>query len=175
MNSRRQAGNMLLNILWTAVFLGPVCVFSISAISGKTLSLFLLAATLPLLMPRTLLQRLQLSNNRHVYQLLGVPLLVKVTQDAPWIRQSGSDLHRRVSRNREAITRLQRDTWTRERFHLGVLVFCALCAGVALWGGQFLWFTTLILVNLLYNLYPVWLQQYIRLRASRLLRDQRCG
>ena len=122
MSARRQAVNMLLNILWTDIFFGPVCVFCIRAIPGKTLLLLLLAATLPLLMPRSLLQRLQLSNDRRIYRRLGVPLLVKVTQDAPWIRQTSSDFARRIARDREAITRFRRGTWTREQFHLAVLL-----------------------------------------------------
>ena len=175
MGVRRQTVNLLLNILWTAISLGPVFMFCLRAVSAKTLSLFLFAATLPLLMPRPLLKRLQLSTDRRVYQRLGVPLLVKVTQDAPWLRHLGSDSKRHVACSREALMRFQRDTWTRERFHWGVLLFCALCAWVALWRGRLLWFAALLLINVLYNLYPVWLQQYLRLRLSRLLKEPELG
>jgi hypothetical protein len=80
-------------------------------------------------------------------------------------------MERRVRCDREVIVRFTRDTWMRERFHLGLLLFCSLCAGVALWRIQLMWFIALCLVNTLYNFYPIWLQQYLRLRITRLLRQ----
>jgi hypothetical protein len=115
-----------------------------------------------------LLQKLQISSDTNTYRRLRVPLLAKLTQDAPWLLRLGGEPGKRITRDHETIARVMSGSWMRERFHLGLLVSCVLCAGFALWQMQFTWFIALILINTLYNLYPVWIQQYLRLRITRL-------
>jgi len=167
--AQRHILNALPNILWTAIFLGPVYVYGVRQIPPKLLYVFAVAGALPFLVPRSFLQRFQLSSDAGVYRRLRVPLLVKLTQDAPWLHRLGGHPEKRVRRDRRTIARVISDTWMRERFHFGLLLFCALCAGVALWRKQLMWFTALIVINTLYNLYPVWVQQYLRLRVTHLL------
>jgi Glycosyl-4,4'-diaponeurosporenoate acyltransferase len=167
--AQRYILNALPNILWTAIFIGPVYAYCVREIPPRLLYVFAVAGALPFLVPRSFLQRFQLSPDTGVYRRLQLPLLVKLTQDAPWLHRLGGHPEKRVRRDRGAIVRVISDTWTRERFHFGLLVFCALCAGVALWRTQLMWFTALILINTLYNLYPVWVQQYLRLRVTHLL------
>ena len=167
MKVQRAVLNTLLSLVWTVIFLGPVYVYCVRHIPSKCLYVFAAVGALSFVMPRALLERIQLSPDPEVYRLLRVSLLIAFTQDAPWLRALSSDAKRRVRRDPKAIGSIVRDTWTRERFHLGLLLFCALCAGIALWRIQIIWFVTLNLVNIIYNLYPVWLQQYIRIRVAR--------
>ena len=52
-----------------------------------------------------------------------------------------------------------------ERFHGVLLLFFALVSLYALAHGYSGWAALLVLLNVGYNLYPMWLQQYLRLRA----------
>jgi hypothetical protein len=162
--------NAVINLLWTCLLLGPVYVYCAHHVTPKCLFLFGLAAVFPFGAPKRILQRFQLGTNVDVYRSLGVPLLVKCTQDAPWLGRLGGGQYRRVSLDRKVIARVMRETWMRERFHLGLLLFCGACSGLALWQMELRWCVTLIVINTLYNLYPVWLQQYLRLRLTRLSR-----
>jgi len=165
----RHVSNAVINLLWTSLFLTPVFVYCAHHVPSKWLLVFGIAAILPLGLPRAILQRFRLGSEVEVYRRLGVPFLMWFTQDAPWLMRWGGDQSRRVSLDRKLIAQVIRETWMRERFHLGLLLFCGFCSGQALCQMQLRWCLALIFINTLYNLYPVWLQQYVRLRLSRAL------
>jgi Glycosyl-4,4'-diaponeurosporenoate acyltransferase len=169
-SARRHLLNALPNVLWTALFLGPVYVFCARYVSLKYICIFLVAGAVALSLPRSALQRFRLSSNVGAYRRLRVPLLVGITQDAAWIRRLSGHSEARVRSDRKTIARLTSDAWMRERFHLGAFLYCTLCAVVALCQRRLLWFSALLLINTFYNLYPMWVQQYLRIRVARLLR-----
>lgn len=103
-----------------------------------------------------------------MYRLIGVPLLLKVTQESAWLHRLAGAAPRSVCREREELASMVRNTWARERFHLGLLIFCALCTVTAAKDKRPLWAAAPVLLNVFYNLYPMWLQQYLRLRLSRI-------
>jgi hypothetical protein len=41
-------------------------------------------------------------------------------------------------------------------------------SGYAIWQREMEWTVVLILLNIGYNLYPIWLQQYLRVRLQQL-------
>jgi hypothetical protein len=167
---RRSVLNTLTSLIWTAVFLGPVYEYCRRHVPPQALYLFAVVGSVPCLLPRSLLRRLQLNSDLGVYRRLRVTLLIAFTQDAPWFSSAHRQTEKRVRRDCDSIARVVRDTWTRERFHAGLLLFCALCSAVALSHFQIYWFIALTAINVVYNLYPIWLQQYIRIRVSNLAR-----
>jgi hypothetical protein len=170
-SARRSVLNTLTSLVWTVIFLGPVCEYCWHSVPLRALYLFAAVAILPYILPRSLLRHIQLSSNLRVYRRLRVTHLISFTQDAPWFRRLAGKTDKRISRGSDSLARVVHDTWTRERFHAGLLLFCALCSTVALFHFQMKWFIALTAINILYNLYPVWLQQYIRLRVRRLARE----
>jgi hypothetical protein len=166
MSAWRHVLNAAINLLWTGLLLTPVYFYCARYVTLKWLLVFGLASVSPLCVSRAILQRFQLSPEVNGYRRLGVPLLVKLTQDAPWLGRLGAQ-GRRVSLDRKVIARVIRETWMRERFHFGMLVFTGCCSGLAFWQMELRWCVTLIIVNTFYNLYPIWLQQYLRLRLIR--------
>jgi hypothetical protein len=170
MNKRREAANAGINLVWTGLLLTPVYIFCARYVSVKWLVLFGLVSVLPLGVPRAVLQQFGLSADVSVYRHLRVPLIVRFTQDAPWLRRVAGHPSRRVSLEGAVIARVVRDSWMRERFHFALLLFCGFCSVLALWQKQFSWCVALTFINIVYNLYPVWLQQYLRLRLSPVLR-----
>jgi hypothetical protein len=167
---QRLGFNTLTSLLWTVIFLGPVYVYCRHHVPPKALYLFAAVGMLPYLLPRSSLRRVQLTSDPKVYRRLKVTFLIAFTQDAPWFRLLAGKTEKRISRGRDSLARVVRDTWTRERLHTGLLLFCALCSAVALSRFEIRWFVALTAINILYNLYPVWLQQYIRMRVKLLAR-----
>lgn len=156
------------SVLWTALFVWPVWVFCALHVSSGHFACFWIAGMVSAVaLPKPVFRWLRLSSNPAVYRRLRVALLIKVTQDAGWIRRLSGSSERRVRRNEKAIAKVVSDTWVRERFHFGVFVFCGLCSAVALWQARVGWFVGLSCLNVVYNVYPIWLQQYLRLRVER--------
>jgi hypothetical protein len=69
-------------------------------------------------------------------------------------------------RSRAGLASLLRTTYHMERFHVVLLVFFGLTSLYAAAHGQVGWGVLLTLINVGYNLYPIWLQQYLRVRAA---------
>ncbi|GAA3769749.1 glycosyl-4,4'-diaponeurosporenoate acyltransferase CrtO family protein [Terriglobus aquaticus] len=170
MSGRRQSLNLLVSAVWTALFVLPVYTFCAKHTGAAQLVLFLIAGILASIVPRAILRRLQLSANPLLYRRLRVPLLVRFTQDAPWLKRLSSGAAANPRHTRATLQGLMRDSWMRERFHLGLGVFYALCSAVALLHMLVAWAVVLTAANLVYNIYPIWLQQYLRLRIKPLLR-----
>jgi hypothetical protein len=169
MSGRLQSLNVLVSAVWTAIFVLPVYLFCTAHVDAVVLYRFLFAASLPLVLPRSVLNYLQLSHHQAMYQRFRIPLLIRLTQDAPWLKRAAGTKSS-IRHNRLAAERFIRITWMRERCHLSFAVFFALCSALALWRLQIAWAVMLMASNLLYNLYPIWLQQYLRLRIEPLLR-----
>lgn len=168
MNARGQLINALPSVLWTALFVWPVWVFCARYVSSGRFACFWIAGMVSAVaLPKAVFRGLCLSSNPAVYRWLRVGLLIKVTQDAAWIRRLSGSSERRVQRQEKAIASVVSDTWVRERFHFGVFVFCALCSAVALEQARAGWFVGLSFLNVVYDVYPMWLQQYLRLRVER--------
>jgi hypothetical protein len=72
--------------------------------------------------------------------------------------------YRRV-RSRAALAALVRTPY-QERFHLLGFLFFLLASGHAAGRGQAGWCGLLLLLNVGYNVYPMWLQQYLRVRVT---------
>ena len=170
MSTRGKLFHAAPSVLWTVVFVCPVYLFCVRHLSPGCVYGFAAAGALAMALPSAALQRLALSSDLAAYRRLRVPLLLRLTQDAAWIRRVSRDLEPRIRRDRKIVAGILRDTWMRERFHLGAFLFTSLCSLAAISHAQPLWFLSLILVNVLYNLYPIWLQQYLRLRLKPLCR-----
>lgn len=167
MSARSQLLDAVPSVLWTAVSLGPVFLFCAHNLPlGRTIC-FLVGASVSTLLPKAALERFALSTSRTAYERLGVPSLTKFTQDAGWLRRMGGSSKPRARRDKESLRRIVRDTWMRERFHLGVFVFLFLCSAAAALQRKGIWLFALILINVFYNVYPILLQQYLRLRVTR--------
>ncbi len=119
--------------------------------------------------PTSWLRFLQLSSKPAAYRRFGVHWVNHFTQNGSLVNNV---LRRRYPRyrvlpSRAAMAGLRRTTYIQEQFHWAALVLFLLVAffGVvnAYWG----WALLITLANVFYNLYPIWLQQYIRVRLSR--------
>lgn len=165
--------NLALSLLWSALSLTPVYLFCARHLPRPWLFAFLIPSCAALVLPSSANRALQLSPYRHAYRRLKVPLLSHFTQDAPWIqRLARKRSPTRSLRSAAALTRIEHTTYLRERFHLACLLFLLLLTLTAVAHGLLAWAVLLLLDNVAFNLYPIWLQQDTRLRLQSIRSHQ---
>ncbi|WP_210521510.1 glycosyl-4,4'-diaponeurosporenoate acyltransferase CrtO family protein [Hymenobacter terricola] len=160
--------NAVPSVFWSVLGLAPIGVFCYQHMARPWLY-GLLAASLPAyLVPVAWFGYWQLSRTPGPYRKAGVALVNRVTQNGDFVNRL---IRRRYPRYRHVRTRatvaaLVRTTYQQERFHVGAFLFFLLSSVYALAHGQVGWALLLTLTNVGYNVYPVWLQQYIRVRLG---------
>lgn len=162
------AYNAVPNVLWSVVVWVPVVVFCYQAVARPWLYGCIIGSLLAYAWPAAWLRRLQLSTRAEVYRQLRVPLVGHFTQQGTLVKAL---LRRRYPQyraltGRKAIPQLLSTTYQQERFHWAALVLLLLLSIYALATSHLGWALGLILANVGYNLYPIWLQQYVRLRLG---------
>jgi hypothetical protein len=160
--------NAVPNVLWSGLALGPLVVCCYRYVERPWLWGFVVVSLSAYAWPAAWLRRLQLATSVRVYRRLGVPGIGHFTQQGTLVNRL---LRRRYPGyralvGRRAVAKLLSTTYQQERFHWAGLVFFLLVSfyiGVA---GQPGWVLSLTLLNVGYNLYPIWLQQYLRVRLG---------
>lgn len=159
--------NAVPSVLWSVLALGPLSVFCYQHVVRPWLWGLLGVSLLGYLVPKTWFRYWQLSLARGPYERLGVPVVGHFTQHGTFVNRllRRRYPHYRHVPNRRALRGLVAGSYHMERFHVVLLLFFGLVGLYALAGGHEGWAALLVLTNIGYNLYPVWLQQYLRLRA----------
>lgn len=160
--------NAVPNVFWSVLSLGPISVFCYQHMARPWLYGLLAVSVVGYVLPVAGLRRLQLSAGPAAYRRLGVPVVNRFTQHGAIINGL---LRRRYPhyqhvRTRGAVAALVRTTYQQERFHLGLALFFLPASLYAAARGYWGWALLLLLTNVVYNLYPIWLQQYIRVRLG---------
>lgn len=168
---KRMAGfyNMVPNVLWSVVGLVPVSVFCYTRLPTNLLFLFLGSSLLSLFLSPAAMGRLQIARTPATYKQLGVAVVQRLSQNGAIINRLIRKRHpayQALRPDQRSIRGLLNQTYAFEKFHLMLFVFFTLAAVYALWKGLSGWAVVLSLTNLLYNVYPILLQQYIRVKLA---------
>ena len=164
--------NAVPRVLWSALSLVPLCVFCYQYVERPWLYSLLVVSLLGYALPISWYRHLQLSTTAATYQRLGVRVLNRFTQHGDIINgliRRKYPQYRHV-RTRASLASFSRTTYYQEQFHLVLFVFFLLVSVYAVAHGYVGWALLLIFINIIYNLYPMWLQQYLRIRLSKELR-----
>jgi ABC-type glycerol-3-phosphate transport system permease component len=160
--------NAVPSVVWSGLALGPLAVFCYQYMARPWLLGLLALSLLAYAVPRAWFRYWQLSEKPVVYRQLGVPFVNRLAQDGALInalvRRRYSN-YRRV-RSRQSVVRLVSNSYHMERFHVAALLFFLFASGYAAAQGRWDWCGVLMVLNIGYNLYPIWLQQYLRLRLA---------
>ncbi|HEY1115363.1 MAG TPA: hypothetical protein VGE66_17445 [Chitinophagaceae bacterium] len=111
-----------------------------------------------------------------MYKRLGVEVVNRLAQNGGLINKrirKKFPAFRMVRANRVSIHKRIRDTYVYEKFHFLLFVFFTLSVVYALGKGYWGWAAVLTITNLVYNVYPNLLQQYIRLKLRAHVGRQR--
>jgi hypothetical protein len=161
--------NATLNVFWSLLAFAPVSIFCHRFMDGAWLSAFVVASPIGFMVPASTLRYLELSSTAATYRKLGVHWVNHFVQHGILInhllRRRYPEHGRMHSRARTAS--LLQSTYVQERFHWTVLLFFLLTSLYGITHGYPGWALLITITNVVYNLYPIWLQQYIRVRLNR--------
>lgn len=162
--------NFFLNLFWTTVFLGPVAYYMYLHVSVSSQWIILSAFLLPYFLRDNWLDRLAAGRSKAWYERAGVPMLLGYVQQGRLIHRIIRTFYPvyRVVYDKATIRQKIKETYSFERFHYGLLLVMLLLTGHALIY-QWRWMPVMIVCNVIFNAYPVLLQQYVRIRLRRML------
>ncbi len=164
---------MIPNLVWTILFLSPVAIFCYSLMSQKSVFILLGISFIPLFFPNSFFDAIQLSRNAAFYKRIGVKYINKFAQNGALLNQYLRNRHpqfKTISANSSSIRKQYFQTYFFEKFHFSLFIFFTAAAVYALIKSYLLWAFIISVCNLLYNIYPNLLQQYIRVRLSAVVK-----
>jgi hypothetical protein len=163
--------NSVPNVFWSAVSFLPISLFCYQRMDRVWLCVFGAASLLAYVLPVSCLRRLELSSKPDVYRRLRVHWVNRFVQHGTLVNRllrQRNPRYRRI-RSRAAALSLVRATYHQERFHWAIFLLFLLSSIYAVVNSYAGWALLIMLSNVIYNLYPIWLQQYIRMRLRRSL------
>jgi len=165
------AYNALPSLFWTVLGLMPISIFCYSLMERRWLYIFIAISLIAYAIPTSQFHHWQLSSKLDIYRKIGVRAAGKLAQNGSLVNKLIQRRYPgyRVLNNRSSITQIVRTTYHQERFHLAMFLFFLMAAIYAAVQSHVVWSLLLTFTNVIYNVYPIWLQQYtrLRLRSSR--------
>ena len=166
--------NLILIALLCSTTLAPCVIFYVGGAGEfKWLIVFIGISYLVSRLPRTFYDKIQISNNLKVYQQLKVHLFKRLSTNGDLINmqiRKKFPTHRNV-KNLETVKEKLNETYVVEKSHTVLFVFCLLTTVYAFLTNAFGTAILLLIGNTLFNYYPNLLQQYNRIRYSRLIKN----
>ena len=161
--------NMIPNLFWSAINLIPIFIFCYRNMNVRLVYIFSALSLLTTLLPRKFFYNIQLGNSISVYKKIGVKFINKFTQNGDLINsliRKKFPLYNVISNKNLSHKKLLQQTYMIEKFHFAMLSFFTLTTIFSLLHKYFWWALVISFTNLVYNVYPNLLQQYIRIRLS---------
>lgn len=151
--------NQILNVSWTIIGFLPVSYFWF--LHGIHWPFYVLTALslLTCFLPEAVYRKLDISSDLRVYRRLGVKFIRRFAQDGNF--QAGK---------KDGIRHYLNKIQMFERYHFCCLFFFQASSVYACYYEEYLLAFSIFLCNVLYNVLPILLQQYNRLRFSRFLK-----
>ncbi|MDR6806955.1 hypothetical protein J2Y45_004147 [Dyadobacter sp. BE34] len=167
--------NQLINVLWTVLSFSVVGWYWGDFFAEKRgvwlLCGIVAVSVLVFHIPARLISALSISKNPRTYELMGIRVMRWFVQDGTLVNR----VHQHLGKRRRVISNLANARQylskiaVQERYHYSCFVFFTLSALSAVAGGKIEMALLISMANVIYNVYPILLQQYNRLRIQRLL------
>lgn len=164
--------NQLINFFWTILGFAAVVTYWFSAGLSAWFYLFLIVSITPAFLPQKVANHLQLSGNTKFYERFGIRFIRKFVQHGDFANRLArrNDPRYRVMLKNTTPASYLKTVMMYERYHLMCLIFFLLTSVRVLVRGNYLLFLLIAISNILYNFYPILLQQYNRVRILRINR-----
>lgn len=163
--------NQLVNLLWSCLCLGPLLYYCYNNMTPSWLYGFLIISFIPFLLPNVFFDQIQLSASAGFYSKLGTRIVRKYTQDGDVINHWLQLKYPNYSpAQRGSLQEHVRRSYMNEKFHTGCFLFFLLSSLYAFHQGNWVWGVSILISNVIYNVYPILLQQYNRIRLTQLIK-----
>ncbi|MDB5012983.1 MAG: hypothetical protein JWQ25_1185 [Daejeonella sp.] len=161
--------NMLPNLIWSILALVPLVIFCNQFMSLKSILISVGVSQLPALLPNSFYSGITFIDKPQFLTKIGLSFFNHFTQSGTLInkliRKKYPD-YKVISINRNSIKKIISQTYMFERFHAVMFTFFAITVIYAFMEAEWFWVLMLVLLNILYNVYPILLQHAIRMRLS---------
>ena len=160
--------NQIINLFWTAVCFAPLVrlwyLHYVPAILISTLAVCLL----PIFIPGKHFGAMQLSRRRKFYESLLIKSFQSFTQDGRLVSAltNKRNKHYRLVRQRATHGAYKTQIAMYEKFHWSCLVFFLVSFAYAIYQQAFLVSFLILISNVVYNVIPILIQQYNKLRLG---------
>jgi Glycosyl-4,4'-diaponeurosporenoate acyltransferase len=161
--------NLIPNLIWSVLNLTPILVFCFTLIELRPIYIFLALSFMPVFLKNSFIDKLQIGKTTKTYKKLGIHLIKKVSQNGDIINallKKTFPEHKILTNDRKSISALINQTYVFEKFHLILFLFFSLIVIYSIINEYWIWAFTILFTNIAYNVYPNFLQQYIRLKLS---------
>ncbi|WP_423148992.1 hypothetical protein [Rubrolithibacter danxiaensis] len=163
--------NQIPVIFWSLLNLIPLGYFCYGYMDLKILYVLLTISILSGFLPHSFFKALQLGKSSTVYNRIGIRIVKKYTQDGDlvnkFVRRKFPEY--KVLDSRESLRKPYNKTYFYEKVHFIMFLFFLFASVYALVKGLYVWALLLTVNNLIFNIYPIFLQQYNRIRVNRIL------
>jgi Glycosyl-4,4'-diaponeurosporenoate acyltransferase len=161
--------NLIPNLIWSVLNLTPILVFFFTLIELRLIYIFLALSFIPAFLKNSIIDKLQIGKTTRTYKKLGVHLIKKVSQNGDIINallKKKFPEHKILANRKKSISALINQTNVFEKFHLILFLFFSLIVIYSIINEYWIWAFTILFTSIAYNVYPNFLQQYIRLKLS---------
>jgi hypothetical protein len=166
--------NLILIALLCSTTLAPCVIFYVRGDGEfKWMIVFVVISYLVSRLPKSFYDRFQISTDLNIYKKLGVDKFKKLSTNGDLINRrirKKYPTHRNVT-NYETIKEKLNETYTIEKSHTVLFIFCLLTNIYAFWTNSIGTAIILLIGNILFNYYPNLLQQYNRIRYTRVVNN----
>lgn len=166
--------NQLINFFWSMLAFIPLVYFCYQYLPLKLLYIFISISCIVILLPTAWLNKIQLSKSPRLYQQIGIRFVKKYTQDGDLVNRIIKKQYSQYKyvEGRQSFKKLIGKSYMNERFHYLAFVFFVCIMVYAFILGLIAWSFFLLVANIIYNVYPIFLQQYNRIRINYLMKRQ---
>ena len=162
--------NLILNLAWSFIFLFPLVVFCYSKMDRNWVYISLVISMATVFLPASFFNAIQLSKSLQFYQKAGIEFFNQFIQNGTLINRFAKNKfpgYKKFYNKEEAFKMLFTQSYLFEKFHFIFFIFFVETTIFAIRNKYYTWAVYLIIANIIYNFYPILLQQYIRLRLKK--------
>ena len=160
---RIQIYNLIINLFWTTVCCVPVVSLWYLYYHPAILYVSLAVSLLPILVPAKYFSILQVSRSRRFYESLSIKSLQSLTQDGKLVSTLAKTTNQHT---RAAHKNYKSKIAMYEKFHMFCLAFFLASFVYAIYQQAFLISLLIFMSNIIYNVIPILIQQYNKLRLG---------
>jgi len=166
--TRIQIYNQIINLFWTTVCFLPIVRLWYLYFHPTILIVSLAVSFLPVLIPTKYFGMLQISRNRKFYESLSIKALQSLTQDGKLVSTLADkeNQHYRIIKTRVVHKSYKSQIALYERYHIICLAFFSISFVYAIKQQAFLISFLILFSNIIYNIIPILIQQYNKLRLG---------
>lgn len=161
--------NQFINFFWTALGFAALFAYWFSVGLSAWFYLFIGLSVIPAFLSRSFFYRVQLSRNTKFYERLGVRFIRKFVQYGDFANRLARKSYpahpviRRTANPKGYLSTIM----MYERYHFICLIFFLLTSIIAMLQGRYSVALLIMISNMIYNVCPILLQQFNRIRVLR--------